>query len=88
MTSHGKLFYLYKRNSIYYCRFKLTDGRLTPAKSTGETSRNKAERWAFNYLSAGRIVLKQNVTLGEYADGFFSWDGAWATEKRVRGPVW
>ncbi len=52
MTSHGKLFYLCKRNSTYYCRFKLTDGRLTPAKSTGKTSRGKAGRWAFNYMNS------------------------------------
>lgn len=85
MSSNGKLFYLYKRKSIYYCRFKLPDGRLTPAKSTGVTSKFKAERWAYDYLSAGQIVTKQNITLTEYADGFFLWDGAWATDKRVRG---
>lgn len=85
MSSNGKLFYLYKRKSIYYCRFKLPDGRLTPAKSTGATSKFKAERWAYDYLSAGQIVIKQNITLAEYAEGFFTWDGAWATDKRVRG---
>ncbi len=85
MSSNGKLFYLYRRNRTYYCRFKLPDGRLSPAKSTGETSKFKAERWAFNYLSAGKIVIRPNITLAKFAENFFSWEGAWATDKRVRG---
>jgi len=85
MPAHGKPYSLYKRNKIYYVRFKLPDNSWGTAKSTGETSRNKAERWAFDYLMTGKIVLKENITLAEYADGFFSWDGDWATDKRVRG---
>ncbi|HNW29166.1 MAG TPA: tyrosine-type recombinase/integrase [Spirochaetota bacterium] len=54
-------------------------------KRTGETSRGKAERWAIDYLTAGQIVKKENVTLQEYSKDFFSWEGSWATDKRVRG---
>jgi len=56
MTSYGKPFYLYRRNRVYYCRFKLSDGQLSPAKSTGETAKGRAERWAIDYLSAGQII--------------------------------
>jgi len=85
MSSHGKPYSLYKRNRVYYVRFKLPDNRWSTARSTGESSRSKAERWAFDYLSAGKIVTKQNITLAEYAQGFFDWEGPWATDKRVRG---
>jgi len=57
MASHGKPYSLYKRNRIYYVRFKLPDNRWGTAKSTGETSKSKAERWAFDYLSAGKVVI-------------------------------
>ncbi len=70
MSSHGKPYSLYKRNRTYYVRYKLPDNQWSTAKSTGESSRSKAERWAFDYLSAGKIVTKKNVTLAEYAQGY------------------
>lgn len=85
MSSNGKPYSLYKRNRVYYCRFKLPNNRWSTAKSTGETTKSKAERWAFNYLSAGQIVKKENLTLEEFSKDFFSWEGSWATDKRVRG---
>jgi hypothetical protein len=48
MSSHGKPYYIYRRNRIYYCRFKLSDGRLSPAKSTGDirgTPWHKENAW-------------------------------------------
>ena len=76
MSSQGKPFYLYRRNRIYYCRFKLSDGRLSPRKSTGETSKGRAERWAIDYLSAGQIIRKEIITLADFSKEFFSWDRA------------
>ena len=84
-SSQGKPFYLYRRNRIYYCRFKLPNSRLSPAKSTGETSKGRAERWAVDYLQAGQIVHREKIKFNEYSKGFFSWDETWATDKRVRG---
>lgn len=83
--SHGKPFSIFKRGRIYYAQFKTPTGQWSVAKSTGETSRGKAERWAIDYLTAGQIVKKENVTLKEYSKDFFTWDGSWATDKRVRG---
>ena len=42
MSPNGKLFCLYRRNRFYYFRFKLPDGRLNAARSTGETARGRA----------------------------------------------
>ncbi len=85
MSSNGKPYSLYKRNHVYYCRFKLPNNRWSTAKSTGDTTKSRAERWAFDYLNAGRIVKKENITLEKYSNDFFSWEGSWATDKRVRG---
>ncbi|HNR88564.1 MAG TPA: tyrosine-type recombinase/integrase [Spirochaetota bacterium] len=85
MSSKGKPFYLYRRNRVYYCRFKLPDGRINPGKSTGETAKGRAEQWAIEYLRSGQIVRRENITLSEFAKDFFIWSGSWATDKRVRG---
>lgn len=85
--SHGKPYTVFKRinSRIYYAQFKLPDGRWSTAKSTGETSKGRAEAWAIDYLSAGQIVQHENVTLAEFSKDFFTWEGSWATDKRVRG---
>ncbi len=83
--SKGKPYTLYRRNKVYYVRFKLPGNRWSTAKSTGETTRGRAERWAYNYLSAGQVVRRENILFSEYARDFFSWDGSWATDKRATG---
>jgi integrase len=81
----GKPFTLFKKNRIYYVRFRLPDGTRSALKSTGDTTRSRAEAWAINYLHSGQIVLHENVTLAEFSKNFFDWSGPWATDKRVRG---
>jgi len=85
----GKLFSLHKRikknKSIYYCQFKLPDDSWSTAKSTGQTSKVKAENWAIDYLRAGKIIKSENTTLEEFAVDFFSWDGEWAIDKKATG---
>ena len=81
----GKPYTLYKRHRIYYVRFKLPTGRWSTAKSTGITNKGAAERWCIEYLSTGRIVIKENVTFAEFSNDFFDWDRSWAMDKRARG---
>lgn len=81
----GKPYTLYRRDRVYYCRFKLQDGSWSPAKSTGETSKGRAEKWAVDYLHHGQVIMKENVTFGKFAENFFAWEGQWATLKRARG---
>lgn len=81
----GKPFTLYRRNQIYYVRFKLPDGRWSIAKSTGQTAKGRAEAWCIDYLRAGNIIQKENILFRNFTDGFFNWDGSWATDKRARG---
>jgi hypothetical protein len=70
----GRPFSLFKRNRIYYVRFQLPDGTRSTAKSTGETTRSRAEKWAINCLREGQIVLHENVTLAEFSKDFFTWE--------------
>ncbi len=81
----GKPYSLYRRNRIYYVRFKQPNNQWGAAKSTGQTSKGKAERWAFDYLSAGQIVYRSNVSFAEFSKDFFSWTGPWATDKKATG---
>jgi len=87
MMSSRKPFSLLKRNSVYYVRFRLPDGLRSVPKSTGQTSRGRAEAWAIDYLRAGQgqIVVKENITFQDFSKDFFDWNGTWATDKRVRG---
>lgn len=87
----GKPFSLYPRKtkngkSIWYCQFKQIDGTFGTARSTGETSRGRAEAWAIEQLKAGNEYVKGgNISLAEYAKDFFAYDGRWATDKKARG---
>lgn len=85
----GKPYSLYKRksNGIYYAQFKLVDGTWSIAKSTGETAKGRAEKWAIDYLNTGNgnIVQKENITFDDFSKDFFKWENSWATDKRVRG---
>lgn len=85
--SHGKPYTVFKRKNspFYYTQFKLPDGKWSVAKSTGETSKGRAERWAIDYLTTGQIVKKENVTFAEYSKDFYLWDNTWATDKRSCG---
>ena len=81
----GKLSSLFKRGKFFYVQFKLPDNTYSSAKSTGQTSRNAAERFAIEYLQQGKIVIRESITFKEFSHGFFNWSGSWAMDKRVRG---
>jgi len=71
---------------VYYAQFKKHDGSYTTAKSTGCTTKRDASQWCENYLLKKGIPLPgKDLTLSEFADNFFSWNGPWATSKRVEG---
>ena len=53
MSATAKDFTLIKRGDIWYARFRLPDGSRSNPKSTGETAKSRAEKWARDYLKAG-----------------------------------
>ncbi len=71
-----KRFYLIKRKDrllegkpTYYCRFRDDDGNLEAWRSTGETSKTRAELWALDWIKKGPD--KAIPTLREYAKDFY-----------------
>ena len=86
-----KLFYLVARREariqgkpIYYCRFRNTDGDLLPWRSTGETSRTRAELWALARLGQD-TKRRENITLEAFVIGFWSLNGAFARARSDHG---
>lgn len=77
-----------KRKPIYYVRFRDREtGHRRSALSTGCTRRDDAVRWCEGYLAdEAEVELESreragNITLGEYAAGFWNPDGAYAQSR-------
>ena len=88
---HGKPFSIHARISprgqrIFYVRFRLPSGKFGNPKSTGQTSRAKAEAWALEYLNKGKPITKKGVTPRDFAgENFFDHGNEWETNKRIAG---
>jgi len=63
-----KDFYLTKRGRFWYVRFRLPDGSIGTARSSGQTNKTAAEKWAASELPK---VGSPRVSLGEWASPFY-----------------
>jgi integrase len=88
----AKQYYLVKRKDrltkgkpTYYCRFRDESGALLPWKSTGETSKTRAENWAIGQIKQGEILTRLNLTFGRYAAKWWTKDCEYTRRKRARG---
>jgi len=75
-----KSFYLLKRKDrltvgkpTYYARFRDEGGELLPWRSTGETTKTRAENWALTQFKAGRIATRENLTFATFAEKWWKW---------------
>lgn len=83
-----KPFSIYKRkNSPYYnVQFSNPDGTPGAQKSSGETTKARAEQWAIEQIKEGNVTVKSNQhKLTQYTVDFFAFEGRWATRKKNRG---
>jgi hypothetical protein len=56
----------------YYCRFRGEDGERLPWRSTGETSKTRAENWALAEIERARTAVPgADITLASFAIDFF-----------------
>ncbi|MDA3947863.1 MAG: hypothetical protein PF508_01450, partial [Spirochaeta sp.] len=90
MAKAQKQYSIYKRKRkkgrpLMYVKFRGRDGSYLPGRSSGETSRSAAETWAVNELSKGEVPVTKKVRFGQYADGFYDWNGRYVTYLRNRG---
>ena len=74
-----KAYHLHKRPTtktskfIYYVQFTDESGRRSTARSTGQTSRAAAERWAQAQLKNGTSAEKRDITFAHFAENFWEW---------------
>jgi integrase len=86
-----KAFYLIARKDVkikgrpvFYCRFRNGQGDLLAWRSTGETSRTRAELWALARLNASKD-RRENITLEAFAKDFWSPEGVFARARSDHG---
>jgi integrase len=77
-----KDFYLFKRGKVWYAQFALPGGKLSVARSTGETNETRAEKWARGKLPD---IGKPQTPLKEWAGRFFTSDCPHASRLRIEG---
>ncbi len=87
-----KTFYLIARRDrtikgkpVFYCRFRTPEGDLLPWKSTGETTKTRAELWALQRIKEGRIATPEGLSFGTFASDFWDWDGPYIKGRLSRG---
>jgi integrase len=73
-----------KGKPMIYVRFRGPDGEWLPGRSSGQTSRDAAKRWAMKEIMDSNVVVRENVKFSEYADGFFDWEGTYVKRARTR----
>jgi hypothetical protein len=87
-----KQYYLIRRKdrltdgkSTYYVRFRTEDGSLLPWRSTGETAKTRAENYAIKRLRGGRLIAKESLTFGSYAEGWWTPEHPYVQGRLARG---
>ena len=83
-------FKFYKRSRksklpVYYARYLQPDGTYTAGRTTGETSRKRAEIVAWEHIQSGKVVSIHRMKLKDFSMNFFDWEGEWAVNKRAGG---
>lgn len=87
-----KPFHLYKRPTrkknkyIYYVQFYDEDGNRLSGRSTGQTTKAAAETWTYEQLKRGYIKTPKNITFGQYAQDWWTWDKCiYIKSRKLRG---
>ncbi len=83
MSATSKDFTLTKRGNVYHARFRLPDGSRSNFKSTGQTSKSKADKWCRDYLKLGDVVLNEGIRLNNFAQDFYNWESPYIRKKRL-----
>ncbi len=86
--NRGKPYTLYpkttKHGPVFYVEFRQSDGKFGSAKCSGQRTKGAAETWAIEYLKAGQVTTRENITFGGFAKDFFNIDGQYAKNKKAR----
>ncbi len=80
-----------KKGPVFYAQFKIGPGKWSNAKTTKildlgrKKDRSDAVSWCNDYLASGQILTREKTKFKDFAEKFFSWEGEFAKEKRLRG---
>jgi len=81
-----KPYTMYKRGKIWQVQFNNSDGTSGYQRSSGCTNKAEAEQWAVSQISDGGVLpIGKSPTFVQFATGFFSYNGEWATNKKIAG---
>ena len=70
---------------VYYVRFRGPDGERLAWRSTGQTSKAAARRWAEEYLKRGLLPGNETITLRQMSARVWDWDSEYLKGQRARG---
>lgn len=74
-----------KRRSIYYCQYRLSNGKLSNPFSTGCTSRTEAYQYVQKLIDDGKIQCGSDSMFRTYAASFYNDDSTWILDKKSLG---
>jgi hypothetical protein len=75
-----------KGKKVFYVRFlDQKTGKTLKERSSGQTSRSAAVRWAEEEMEKIRERSEDAGTIGSLADGFWDWEAPYARGRRARG---
>ncbi|MBN1532093.1 MAG: tyrosine-type recombinase/integrase [Spirochaetes bacterium] len=78
---------------VFYARFRKQDGSWSSGVCTGHVDEIEAVKWCYANADKRREQIARTaqqeqapqITLREYATGFFAWDGPWCIDKQASG---
>ena len=95
MPKHHAPFILYKRDkkkrkeqkkkAVYYCQYRLSNGKLSNPFSTGFTAKTDAFLFVQKLIEEGKIRCGSDSMFSNYASSFFDNNSIWVADKKSLG---
>lgn len=73
------------KKAVYYCQYRLADGKLSNPFSTGCTSRTQAFTYVQRLIDRGEIKCGEDYTFASFAGDFYDFDSIWVKDKMALG---
>lgn len=74
-----------KRKSVYYCQYRLSNGKLSNPFSTGCTAKTEAFIYVQKLIDEGKIRCGSDSMFSNYASNFYDFNSVWVTDKKSLG---
>ena len=74
-----------KKKAVYYCQYRLANGKLSNPFSTGFTSKTEAFLFVQKLIDEGKIRCGSDSMFSNYASSFFDDNSIWVSDKKSLG---